>query len=92
MDNIFIECLRLSIKYEEVYLKSHKTLPEARLALKECFEFYNKERSHKSLDYRTPLEVHFPYNGGRSTEYCGAIFLYFAASWFVVLKIGSTIL
>jgi len=82
MDNIFIERLWRSVKYEEVYLKSYETLPEARLALKEYFEFYNKERPHQSLDYRTPLEVHFPDNGvADDPQNTGAIFLNFAASW-----------
>jgi len=82
MDNIFIERLWRSVKYEEVYLRSYETLPETRLALKEYFEFYNKERPHQSLDYRTPLEVHFPDNGVEGDpQNTGAIFLNFAASW-----------
>ena len=82
MDNIFIERLWRSVKYEEVYLKSYKTLPEARLALKEYFEFYNDERPHQSLDYRTPSEVHFLDNGVEGDpQNTGAIFLNSAASW-----------
>ena len=82
MDNIFIERLWRSVKYEEVYLKSYETLPEARSALREYFEFYNKERPHQSLDYRTPHEVHFPDNGVEGDpKNTGAIFLNFAASW-----------
>jgi putative transposase len=80
MDNIFVERLWRSVKYEEVYLKSYETLPEARLALKEYFEFYNNERPHQSLDYRTPREVHFPDDGvGDDPQNKGAIFLNFAA-------------
>ena len=82
MDNIFIERLWRSVKYEEVYLKSYETLPDARSALREYFEFYNNERPHQSLDYRTPHEVHFPDNGvGGDPQNTGAIFLNFATSW-----------
>jgi len=79
MDNIFIERLWRSVKYEEVYLKSYVTLPEARAALKEYFEFYNNERLHQSLDYRTPREVHFPGDGEGDPLNTGAAFLKLAA-------------
>jgi putative transposase len=64
MDNIFIERLWRSVKYEEVYLKSYETLPEARAGLKEYFAFYNGERLHQSLNYNSPAEVHFGESGG----------------------------
>ena len=79
MDNIFIERLWRSLKYEEVYLKSYKTLPEARTALRDYFEFYNNGRPHQSLKYRTPYEVHFPDGGEGGPQKAGAIFLNFAA-------------
>ena len=78
----FLSNPRYVFRESRVYLKSYETLPEARLALKEYFEFYNTERPHQSLDYRTPLEVHFPDNGVEGDpQNTGAIFLNFAASW-----------
>lgn len=58
-DNIFIERLWRSVKYEEVYLKEYPTLPDARASIEKYFRFYNESRPHQSLDYRTPKEVHF---------------------------------
>jgi len=57
-DNLFIERLWRSVKYEEVYLKAYQAGREARISLGEYFRFYNTERPHQSLDYRTPAEVH----------------------------------
>jgi putative transposase len=57
-DNIFIERLWRSVKYEEVYLKDYQTVAEARLNLGRYFAFYDLERPHQSLDYRTPAEVY----------------------------------
>ncbi len=82
MDNIFIERLWRSVKYEEVYLKSYESLPEARLELGKYFERYNNERPHQSLGYRTPRAVHFPDGpdgGEENTHKKGAIFLNSAA-------------
>jgi putative transposase len=59
MDNIFIERLWRSVKYEEVYIKDYGTLPEARSGLTEYFKRYNNLRPHQSLGYRSPREVHF---------------------------------
>ncbi|MBI5888873.1 MAG: transposase, partial [Deltaproteobacteria bacterium] len=47
-----------TIKYEEVYLKSYETVAEARESLARYFHFYNAERLHESLGYRTPREVY----------------------------------
>ena len=58
MDNIFIERLWRSVKYEETYPKEYESAKELRQSLKEYFEFYNLERPHQSLDGRTPMEVH----------------------------------
>jgi len=58
-DNIFVERLWRSVKYEEVYLNHYQTVSEARLGLTEYFQFYNTERLHSSLEYRTPEEVYF---------------------------------
>lgn len=57
-DNIFVERLWRSVKYEEVYLKHYETLREAREGLTAYFRFYNTERPHQSLGNRTPAEVY----------------------------------
>ena len=57
MDNIFTERLWRSVKYEEVYLKSYRDIEDARNNIAAYFLFYNHERPHQSLDYRTPAEV-----------------------------------
>jgi len=59
MDNIFTERLWRTVKYEEVYLKSYRTIEEARMNLSAYFRFYNTRRRHQSLDYRTPHEVYY---------------------------------
>jgi putative transposase len=58
-DNIFIERLWRSVKYEEVYLHDYATIAEARAHLTAYFHFYNEERLHETLGYRTPHEVYF---------------------------------
>ena len=57
LDNIFIERLWRSLKYEEVYLKAYASVAEARRSLDVWLVFYNDERPHQSLDYQTPREV-----------------------------------
>lgn len=57
-DNLFIERLWRTVKYEEVYLKVYQDGREARNSLGNYFRFYNTERPHQSLDYRTPAEVY----------------------------------
>jgi putative transposase len=56
-DNLFIERLWRSVKYEEVYLKAYKDGKEARAEISSYFRFYNSERPHQALGYRTPEEV-----------------------------------
>ena len=58
-DNIFIERLWRSVKYEEVYIKSYSSVKEAHAGLSGYFDFYNKERLHASLGYQTPEEVYY---------------------------------
>jgi putative transposase len=58
MDNEFIERLWRSVKYEEVYLKEHATLPALHAGLKRWFNRYNTWRPHQALEYRTPNEVY----------------------------------
>lgn len=57
-DNIFIERLWRTVKYEEVYLKDYATVPEAWRNLSAYFRFYNHERKHQALAYRTPAQVY----------------------------------
>ena len=59
LDNIFTERLWRSIKYEEVYLHSYASPREARQNLTRYLRFYNDERPHQALAYRTPAEVYF---------------------------------
>lgn len=57
-DNIFVERLWRSVKYEEVYLKDYEIVLEARIGLSNYFKFYNGERVHQSLSYKTPAAVY----------------------------------
>jgi putative transposase len=57
-DNIFVERLWRSVKYEEVYLHHYQTVSEARNGLGKYFLFYNMERLHESLGYQTPYEIY----------------------------------
>jgi putative transposase len=59
MDNVFIERLWWSVKYQDVYLKAYSSIAEVREGLKEYFEFYNCRRRHQSLDRRTPDDVYW---------------------------------
>jgi putative transposase len=59
VDNVFVERLWRSVKYEEVYLKAYGSLAEARRELEVYFEFYNQRRRHQGLDDRTPDEVYW---------------------------------
>lgn len=70
LDNIFVERLWRTVKYEEVYLHDYQTPTEAYLGLKKYFEFYNRERFHQSLGYKTPDEVYNfeSKNAGRSKK------------------------
>ena len=64
LDNIFVERLWRSVKHEDVYLKGYATMPEAQLGLTEYFLFYNRERTHQSLDYKTPDATYRTASGG----------------------------
>jgi putative transposase len=57
-DNIFVERLWRSLKYEEVYLKQYATVREARGNIEEYFRFYNTERPHQALGYKTPYHLY----------------------------------
>lgn len=58
LDNIFVERLWRTVKYEYVYLQEIQSVHEVRLGLQDFFHFYNHERFHQSLDYRTPAQVY----------------------------------
>lgn len=58
MDNIFIERLWRTLKYEEVYLKDYESVTAARAGIEQYFRFYNQTRLHQSLNYQTPAAVY----------------------------------
>jgi putative transposase len=59
LDNVFIERLWRSVKYEDIYLKGYDSIGAARQGLKTYFDFYNSQRRHQTLDRRTPDEVYW---------------------------------
>ena len=58
-DNVFVERLWRSVKYEEVYLHAYDSVSHARASLGRYFAFYNQRRPHTALDRRTPDQVYF---------------------------------
>jgi putative transposase len=58
LDNIFVERLWRTVKYEDIYLKNYDTVPELEAGLRDYFTFYNEERPHQSLGYQTPGQVY----------------------------------
>jgi putative transposase len=58
MDNIFVERLWRSLKYEEVYLHAYLTVAKAKAGIGTWLRFYNDERPHQSLGYRTPRQIY----------------------------------
>ena len=58
-DNVFVERLWRSVKYEEVYLRAYETVGEARSSIDRYLNFYNGRRPHSSLDDRTPDQAYF---------------------------------
>ena len=67
LDNVFVERLWRTVKYEEVFLNDYMDVGEAIAGLGKYFRFYNRERSHQALGYRTPEEVYF----SRARKACG---------------------
>ena len=59
MDNVFIERLWRSVKYEDVYLKSYASMTEAKRGLSDYFKLYNEKRWHQNFDRKTPSMVYF---------------------------------
>ena len=58
-DNVFVERLWRSVKYEEVYLRAYDSVPEARASIGKYLDFYNRRRPHSSLDGTTPDQAYF---------------------------------
>ena len=58
-DNVFVERIWRSVKYEEVYLHAYDSVSEARASIGRYLEFYNRRRPHSSLDRQTPDEAYF---------------------------------
>jgi putative transposase len=58
LDNVFVERLWRSVKYEDIYIRGYETVAELRRGLARYFAFYNDDRLHQSLDYRTPAAVY----------------------------------
>ena len=58
MDNIFVERLWRSLKYEQVYLNAYATVAEGKAGIGAWLRFYNEERQHQSLGYRTPQHIY----------------------------------
>ena len=65
LDNVFVERLWRTVKYEDVFLRGYESVPELERGLRAYFTFYNETRLHQSLGYKTPAEV---YRAGRSEE------------------------
>jgi transposase InsO family protein len=61
-DNIFVERLWRTVKYEDLYLKGYATVAALASGLEEYFQFYNDQRPHQSLDYRVPADAYFAVN------------------------------
>jgi putative transposase len=62
LDNIFVERLWRSVKYEDIYIKNYEDGLELKQGMSKYFNFYNKKRPHQSLEYRFPYEVHYASN------------------------------
>jgi putative transposase len=58
LDNVFVERLWRTVKYEDIYLKGYETVPALAAGLKAYWQYYNDERCHQALDYRTPAQVY----------------------------------
>jgi putative transposase len=78
MDNIFVERLWRSLKYEEVYLNAYASLAEAKAGIGAWLDFYNEERQHQSLRYRTPRQIYEEgrWICGRSASPTGSAFVH----------------
>jgi putative transposase len=64
LDNIFVERLWRTVKYEDIYLRDYSTMTDLILGLAQYFAYYNTERPHQALDYKTPHQVYSDAQGG----------------------------
>jgi putative transposase len=91
MDNIFVERLWRSLKYEEVYLNAYASVAEAKTGIGSWLDFYNEERQHQSLRYRTPrqiYEVEGRWICGRSASPTGSAFAHIPTGTTANLRIN----
>jgi putative transposase len=58
IDNVFVERLWRSLKYEDIYLKAYETIADLYQGLTRYFEYYSTQRPHQSLDGKTPISVY----------------------------------
>jgi putative transposase len=58
LDNVFVERLWRTVRYEDIYIRGHETVPELQRSLARYLGFYNGERLHQSLDFRTPAAIY----------------------------------
>ena len=68
LDNVFVERLWRTVKYEDVYLRGYDTVPDLERGLRAYFTFYNEARLHQSLGYRTPAEVYRASGSGKPAK------------------------
>jgi putative transposase len=64
LDNIYIERLWRTVKYEDIYLKKYESVIDLQRGLKRYFEFYNNKRFHQALDYSTPSDLYESFQNG----------------------------
>ena len=69
LDNIFVERLWRSVKYENIYIKGYTNMTDAYQGLLAYFNFYNNQRPHQSLEYQTPAEI-YCFQALTRTNYC----------------------
>jgi putative transposase len=68
LDNIFVERLWRSLKYEDIYLNDYRSMGELKTAIKRYFHFFNAERFHQSLEYATPDEIYYSAFNGKTEQ------------------------
>jgi putative transposase len=67
IDNVFIERLWRSLKYEDIYLRAYENGRDLQAGLTRYFDFYNRRRIHQSHDYQTPDEIYYTTNASKPT-------------------------
>ena len=79
LDNVFVERLWRSVKYEDLYLNSYDTVPRLHLGLSDYFLFYNEERPHQGLNNLVPADLYL--GKEMPIDNKNAIHLKFAQNW-----------